>query len=165
MSDRFLTIKGLAEFKAKMLELPKALVRKYLRPALLEGAYVVQKAALAETPALKAPVFRKGVQIRTPGLLRKKLKVRTSKQATRDGNVGVFVNIQPAKAGERGKYSPLDPYYFRWVTFSTTKNKGRAPGYRPFMQAGARKLEGEAFDAIKRDLEPRLQALNNGGAL
>lgn len=165
MSDRFFTIQGLEAFKAKMLELPKAIVRKHLRPSLLAGAYVVQKAAKEAAPVLKAPVFRNGKQIRTPGLLKSSIKVRTSKDATREGNVGLFVNVKPAAPGDRGKYSPLDPFYFRWVTFRTAKNKGVAPGYRPFLQAGARKLEGEAFDAVKRDLEPRIQALNNGGAL
>jgi hypothetical protein len=167
MADQFLTLKGFDAFVAKMRELPKALARKHLRPALLAGAYVVQKAALQEVPVLsasKVPTY-KGKPIRTPGLLRSKLKVRTSKEATREGNVGVFVNIQPAKPGERGKYSPLDPFYFRWVTFKTKRNNGKAPGYRPFLQAGARKLEGDALAAVTADLGPRIQALNDGGAL
>lgn len=165
MADSFLTIKGLEAFKAKMVELPKALARKFLRPSLLAGGYVVQKAVVDATPRLAKPVFRKGQQIRTPGLLKSRIKVRTSKEATRDGNVGVFVNVKPASPADRGKYSPLDPYYWRWIQFSTKRNQGKAPGFVPFLSIGARKLEGEAFDAIKKDLEQRLPALNNGGPL
>lgn len=167
MNDQFLKLKGFDEFVAKMRELPKALQRKYLRPSLLAGANVVQKAALAATPILKGkPPTYDGKPTRTPGLLRDNLKVRTSKQATRDGNIGLFVNIAPAAPGDRGKYSPLDPFYWQFVTFKTKRNKGDVQkGYRPFLQVGARKLEGEAFDAVKADLGPRIQALNNGGPL
>jgi hypothetical protein len=163
MADQFFTLKGLDAFIAKMAELPKALARKALRPSLLAGAYVAQKATVEAAPRLAKPVYRKGKLIRTPGLLKSRIKVRTSKEATREGNIGVFVNVKPAAPGERGKYSPLDPFYWKFVTFRTKKNSGSASGYVPFMQIGARKLEGEAFDAIKRDLEPRIQEFNNGG--
>lgn len=165
LSDQFFNIKGLEAFVAKMAELPKALARKVLRPSLLAGAYVVQKATQEAAPRLAKPVFRNGKQIRTPGLLKSRIKVRTSKEATRAGNIGVFVNVKPAAPGDRGKYSPLDPFYWRWISFSSKTNKGKPPGYVPFMQIGARKLEGEALDAIKRDLAPRIQEVNNGGPL
>lgn len=165
VDDKFLQIKGYEEFLAKLRELPNVLKRKYLRPSLVAGAKVVQAAAVESTPRLKAPVYRQGKMIRKPGLLKERIKVRTSKEATRAGNVGVFVNVKPAAEGQRGKYSPFDPFFWRFVSFKTKKNNGQAPGYVPFLQVGARKLEGEAFDAVVKDLGPRIQKLNDGGTL
>ena len=162
-ADFFLSFKGFDEFKALMLDLPNKLKRKYLRPSLLAGAKVVRDAVIPATPRLAKPVYRDGKLIRTPGLLKSRIKVRTSREATKNGDVGVFVNVQPASPGQRGKYSPLDPFYWRFVTFKTRKNNGQPPGYAPFMQAGARQLEGAAFDAVKRDLGPRIETLNRGG--
>jgi hypothetical protein len=111
MADQFFSIKGIEAFLAKIADLPKALARKALRPSLLAGAYVVQKATVEATPRLAKPVYRNGKLIRTPGLLKSRIKVRTSKDATRAGNIGVFVNVKPAAEGQRGKYSPLDPFF------------------------------------------------------
>ena len=44
----------------------------------------------------------KGAPYRAPGTVKKAIRVRTSKVATRAGDVGVFVNVRPAKGA---KYS------------------------------------------------------------
>ena len=128
MADKFLTIKGFDEFVAKMRELPKALARKYVRPSLLAGANVVKDAVVAATPVLrgKIPTY-KGKPTRTRGLLKKSIKVRTSKQATRDGNVGVFVNVKPAAEGQRGKYSPFDPFFLAFREFFNSQEQRHGP--------------------------------------
>ena len=65
--------------------------------------------------------------------------MRTSKVARRNGDVGVFVNVKPAKgarykttrnaaglkvrrqvrASQRGARSPNDPFYFRFINWGT----------------------------------------------
>jgi hypothetical protein len=51
--------------------------------------------------------------------------VRTSKADKKDGNVGVFVNVKPAKSGQRGAKSRDDPYYWRWLEFGRSARVGR----------------------------------------
>jgi HK97 gp10 family phage protein len=64
--------------------------------------------------SLKAP-YRK------PGTVKQAIRVRTSKADRRAGDVGVFVNVRPAKAGQRGAKNPNDPFYWRWLEFGTKK--------------------------------------------
>lgn len=117
---------------------PKLRVRA-LRNALAAGARVVQRAARAATPVISqaAPMVRKGY--RKPGTVREAISVRTSKVARRAGDVGVFVNVKPAKgaryktqrhvfgiktrrlvrASQRGAKSHVDPFYWRFLEFGT----------------------------------------------
>lgn len=127
---------------------------RVLRNALAVGARLVRNASQAA-----APVLAKATKRRTPGLLRKSIKVRTSKRDRADGNVGVFVNVKPAGRGRRGAASPLDPYYWQWVEFgrSAGQTKRRVRTRKQlarrvrtvrvgpmaavgFLQAGARQL-------------------------
>lgn len=116
---------------------PKLRVRA-LANALRAGARVVQKAARGATPVISpaALAVRKGY--RKPGTVQKAISVRTSKVARRAGDVGVFVNVRPAKgaqfrtttsgglkvrrqvrASQRGARSPNDPFYFRFINWGT----------------------------------------------
>ena len=125
-------VKGLAELKRKFEEIPKALRRRVLRNALAEGARLVRDEAKRNAPvlqnAMKAPY-------RSRGTIKNAIKVRTSKMDTRAGNVGVFVNVRPAKVGNRGAKNPNDPFYWRWLEFGTKKMQAL-----PFLQKGAEKL-------------------------
>lgn len=120
---------------------PKLRVRA-LRNALAAGARVVQRAARADTPVIAAgaPAVRAGH--RKPGTVRRAISVRTSKEARRAGDVGVFVNVRPLKrraiakfkaaaAGKGGRvggqYNPDDPYYWMWLQFGR-KARGASGG-------------------------------------
>lgn len=132
---------------------PKLRVRA-LRNALAAGARVVQKAARGATPVISPSslAVRKGY--RKPGTVQKAISVRTSKVARRAGDVGVFVNVRPAKgaqfrtvtsgglkvrrqvrASQRGAKNLNDPYYWRWLNFG-------AKHMRPFrfLEKGAAQL-------------------------
>jgi len=135
---------------------PKLRVRA-IRNALAAGARVVQQAARAATPVISASALPVRLGYRKPGTVRKAISVRTSKMARRAGDVGVFVNVRPAKgaafrtetqgvifkrkvrtlkrASQRGARSPNDPYYWRWLEFG-------ARHVRPFgfLQKGAAQL-------------------------
>jgi HK97 gp10 family phage protein len=80
-----------------------------------------------------APVLRAGTALkapyRKPGTVRDAIRVRTSKADRKAGDVGVFVNVRPAKAGARGAKNPNDPFYWRWLEFGTKKMSAR-----PFLQ-------------------------------
>lgn len=189
MAASFQPIAGLEAAIATLKGLPDKLRKRALRNALAVAARIVRDAARRKTPVLSAsdPAVRKGW--RKPGTLRKAITVRTSKLARRAGNVGVFVNVRPAKgakfsggrqvkASQRGAKNPNDPFYWRFVNwdinpagFDRSKegkaqrrklNKSGAPKSRPgvrFLEAGAAKL-GAALEAFKNALGPALKKLN-----
>jgi HK97 gp10 family phage protein len=180
----FVKITGLQDMRAALLSVVPKLRRKALREALREGAKLVQREARRVAPVLKtttysgASALRRGV--RTRGLLKRKISVRTSKLSTRRGDVGVFVNVRPAKGADRGAKSPRDPYYWRWVNFgfnpagndhsiegkrerrrANERGDPKAKGGHRFLEAGARML-GAALQVFQREIGPRIAKLNRG---
>ena len=131
---------GFDDLIAKLRAIAPALRKKALRNALAAGARLVRDDAKRQVPVLSATMK---TPYRTPGLLKKSIAVRTSKVARRAGDVGVFVNVRPAKAGQRGAKSKTDPFYWRFVEFGTAKMRAR-----PFLQEGAKKLP-EALGVFK----------------
>ena len=123
-------IRGFDDLAAKLREIPKAMRKRVLRNALAAGARLVRDSARAA-----APVLQGSAPYRTPGTLKKAISVRTSKVARRSGDVGVFVNVRPAKSGARGAKGKTDPFYWRFVQFGTAKMAAR-----PFLNAGANRL-------------------------
>lgn len=171
-------IAGIDELKRALAALPAKIRRKVLTKALRAGAKVVQKAARAAVPVLATPTA-----YRTRGLLKRRLSVRISKESRQQGNVGVFVNVKPAGKGQRGTYSPFDPYYWRFVAFGAKAHtikpktaKGLAFGGRVvklvkhpgakgsnFLEAGAGALP-QALAAFEREAIPAIEELNKRGA-
>lgn len=148
-------VRGLGDLKQALLSIPSKLRRRVLRNALAAGARVVRDEARARAPVMNPMAARKAPH-RTPGLLRKSIAVRTSKVARRRGDVGVFVNVKPAKAGQRGARSKLDPFYWRWQEFGARGLAGKA-----FLQAGAKRLT-QALQVITDQIGPQLRKLNGG---
>jgi len=128
MAGEVVRIEGLDELKRKLAEVPKAMRKRVLRNALAAGAREVRDVAKRNAPvmtlgtSLKAP-YRK------PGTVKQAIRVRTSKADRRAGDVGVFVNVRPAKSGQRGAKTPNDPFYWRFLEFGTKKMPAR-----PFLQ-------------------------------
>ena len=148
-------LQGFDDLAAKLRAITPALRKRVLRNALAAGARLVRDDARRNVPVL-SPSVR--APYRTPGLLKKSLVVRTSKDARKAGDVGVFVNVRPAKgakyktttgrvlglkvrsrslvrASQRGAKSKLDPFYWKFVHFGTRKMAGR-----PFLANAARQL-------------------------
>jgi len=128
MAGEVVRIEGLDNLKRKLAEVPKAMRKRVLRNALAAGAREVRDVAKRNAPvmtlgtSLKAP-YRK------PGTVKQAIRVRTSKADRRAGDVGVFVNVRPAKSGQRGAKNPNDPFYWRFLEFGTRKMPAR-----PFLQ-------------------------------
>jgi HK97 gp10 family phage protein len=122
------TVQGAEDVKRALRELPDKLRRRMLRTALAAGARVVRDAAKRA-----APVLAGDTPTRTSGLVRDRIKVRTSRRDKRDGNVGVFVNVAPTKGG-RGARSKSDPYYWQWLEF------GRGAGMTKRRTAGGKRV-------------------------
>ncbi len=157
---------------------PKLRVRA-LRNALAAGARLVQREAQRTTPTLKASThggasaLRRGV--RKVGTVRKAISVRTSKLARKRGDVGVFVNVRPAKGGARGAKNPNDPFYWRWLEFGWNPARGgetkakrrglnrsgaakRKPGAK-FLSGAARMLPA-ALQVFLSKIRPAIEKLN-----
>jgi hypothetical protein len=176
-----LRMANLPDVLQQLRDVPQRLRSRALRNALAVGGRVVQKAARAATPVIDAaarPVLR---GYRKPGTVRKAISVRTSKIARRRGDVGVFVNVRPAKSGARGTRNPADPYYWRWINFGWQPGrklkKRNADAFRKRERsagvgkvAGAKFLEqgGQALPAALRAFEaalvPQIRRLNVRGA-
>lgn len=135
MAASFQPIAGLEAAIATLKGLPDKLRKRALRNALAAGARLVRDEAKRKAPIISAsdPAVRKGW--RKPGTLKGAITVRTSKQARREGNVGVFVNVRPAKgaifrngvqirAKQRGAKSPNDPFYWRFLEFGRAARAG-----------------------------------------
>lgn len=149
------TIRGLPDLKAALADVVPGLRRRVLRNALAAGARVVRDDAKARAPVLQ-PTLR--APFRTPGTVKKAIVVRTSKQARKRGDVGVFVNVRPAKKGQRGAKSKTDPFYWRFLEFGTKFFKPGA-GLQ-FLQRAADRLP-QALQVFTAALGPAIQKLNN----
>lgn len=156
------TVHGIPDMRAALKAIPDKLRRRALRNALAAGARAVRDEAKRNAPFLQA-----SVPYRTSGTLRKAISVRTSKIARRTGDVGVFVNVRPAKSGQRGAKSKTDPFYWRWVNFGWTPrssakstSRGAIPG-KHFLEAGAKRL-ADALRIFKEKIGPQIQKLNGG---
>jgi HK97 gp10 family phage protein len=150
-------IHGLDVLKRRLESLTPELRRGKVAKALRAGGKVVQLAANRNgvVPVLAKPIYRKGVLIRKPRTVQLAIRVRNSKDVNRTGDVGVFVNVKPAKGSARGTYSPNDPYYWRWLEFGTKNMRAR-----PFLKVGGQTLTGPAFRAIEAALRLDMQQLN-----
>jgi hypothetical protein len=116
-----LKVEGLDSLKVELAKLAPDMRKGPARNALRAGAKPVLERAFAETPILSANVYKRGKMIRRAGTLRKALRIRSSKDVNRTGDVGVFVNVKPLKrgavqafkdaTGRRGADNPDDPFY------------------------------------------------------
>lgn len=121
-------MKGIPELKRALAGVVPALRRRALRNALAAAARLVRDEARRNTPVISAGALAVQKGHRKPGTVKRAISVRTSKVAKRNGDVGVFVNVRPAKnavfkngvqlsAKTKGAKSPDDPYYWRWLEF------------------------------------------------
>jgi len=147
-------VRGIPELKAALAGIVPKLRRQALRNALAAGARVVRDEARRRAPVLQ-PTLK--APYRKPGTVQKAISVRTSKIARRSGDVGVFVNVRPAKRGQRGAKNQNDPFYWRFLEFGT-----KHMTERPFLQAGAQRL-AQALDVFKRVIGPQIDKMNKKG--
>lgn len=155
--------RGFDELVKRLEALTPLLRRKYVLRAMLTGAEVVRRRAaepIVAVPVLSKPIYRNGKLYRKPGTLRDAISVRTSKDDRRNGDVGAFVNVRPARGSDRGANSPNDPFYWRFVEFGTKKMRAR-----PFLRKGAQELTSGAKTAIEETLSKDFQQLNLPGVL
>lgn len=148
------TVQGIPDLRAALRGIVPKLRRRALRNALAAGARVVRDAARAAAPVLNTS--GRSAPYRKAGTVRGAITVRTSKQARRRGDVGVFVNVRPAKGPARGARSNRDPFYWRFLEFGTAKMAARS-----FLQPAGAKL-AQALAVFLQKIGPQIQKLNGG---
>ncbi|HJT63074.1 MAG TPA: HK97-gp10 family putative phage morphogenesis protein [Burkholderiales bacterium] len=185
MSDGITTrIEGLADLKLAVEALKQDMRKRVVRGALRDAARPIVNRAKQRAPVLKTPS-----RYRTPGLLKRSIKVFSSKRYNgRDGTLGVFVAVRASKAklrasGGRGAKNPNDPFYWFWQEFGFTavgrrrvgggrftrpgrleaRVKGgsarRIPGLR-FMRDGFEGGKGEALSVFQARIKTRIDQAN-----
>lgn len=154
-SDLGARVSGIPDLRAALEGIAPKLRRRALRNALAAGARVVRDAARRQAPVLRVSGQLKA-PTRKPGTVRDAISVRTSKAARKAGDVGVFVNVRPAKGAARGAKSRNDPFYWRFLEFGTRKMASRQ-----FLRPAADKL-GEALRVFVAKIGPQIQKLNGG---
>lgn len=149
-------VEGLDQLKRQMHGLTQSLRTRVLRNALRAGAREVARDARSAAPVLNSATRS---PYRAPGTVRRAISVRASRRDRRAGDVGVFVNVRPAKAADRGARSPRDPFYWRFLEFGT--NKMRA---QPFLRPAAQKLP-QALEVFKVQLARWISKVDSSGSI
>lgn len=163
MADSFeVRLLGVDELKRELAKLPEKLRRQAIRQALRDAGRVIQRAARAS-----APVLEQATPYRNPGTVRRRIMVRNSKMARRQGDEGVFIGVKPLTKNDRKRYgyrgakNPNDPYYWMWQEFGW-KVRGKSgrtvPGKR-FLTAAGQSAGPEAVATFMRQAVPRIQRI------
>lgn len=151
MADEFDgKLQGVDELVKALREMPGKLRKRMLRNALAAGGRVFRNEAKRLAPIISVPTKR-----RAQGTVQKAIAVRTSKLARRAGDVGVFVNLRPAKGANRGAASRNDPFYWRFLEFGT-----KAMRAFKFLTQAASSKSGQALRTVTDYLGPAIQKLN-----
>ena len=162
-----LKVDGISALRAELLKLAPDMRKGPAKRALRAGAKPVLDRAFTETPILSANIFKRGKMVRRAGTLRRALKIRSSKDVNRTGDVGVFINYKPLKkgvaqafkeaTGRRGADNPDDPFYWRWVHFATRVNHRPRPA---LTIAGNAVLQNTSLPIITNYLKAYFERLN-----
>lgn len=117
-------LKGLDGLENALKSLEKKMRTKEVSAMLTKGAEVVKAEIKRNTPVMRGGAKKNKTKTRTAGLIKRRVSIRRSSIDKREGNIGVFVNVKPAKKENRGSKSRLDPFYWSFV------NQGWSPGNR-----------------------------------
>lgn len=167
-------ILGIENLKFALENVEKKLRTKAIKDALKLGAEPVAKQMRKNVPVLKTRKSK--TKTRTRGLVRSRIKVRTSSVDRRKKDIGVFVNVKPAPKGQRGARSKIDPFYWKFINYGwspgnrkkTTKRKKartvKAPLYSirgvKFIESGATKLP-ESLKIIETEFVKFIRGQDN----
>jgi len=142
--------------------MPRRIREKAIRNSLKIAARLIRDDAKA-----RAPVLANAVPHRTPGTVKRRISVRTSKFAKQAGDEGVFIGIKPLRGkadtrryGKASAKNPNDPYYWRFLEFGTRKM-----GKRPFLGPAAKSKGEQAVARFMREALPQIEKLNKKAAV
>jgi len=157
MANNSVQIEGLDALRRALQSLPEQLQRKALANAVAKGARVVGRDAQRRVPILKEFDPR-----RTPGLLRR--LIRVTRGVRRTTEAAAFVSVRrmsnkqisrfKAKTGHKGANNPFDPFYWRFVEFGTSKMAAQPflrPAFETQKELAARTIASALDEAIQKE--------------
>ena len=128
------TVTGIEDLRRELAAMPEKLRKRALAAAWRKAATIARTEAKRRAPVLdiskpsSASALKRGV--RAKGTVRRAISLRPSGRDRKAGNVGIFLNVRPAKGGARGAKNPKDPFYWRWLEFGRTpRQKGERVEY------------------------------------
>jgi len=127
-------LSGMEELQRELAAMPEKLRKRALAAAWRKAAAIARTQAKRQAPKLdvskpeSAYALRKG--IRAVGTVSRAISLRPSGRDRKRGDVGVFLNVRPAKGAARGGKNPRDPFYWRWLEFGRQiRSKGQRVTY------------------------------------
>lgn len=160
MAEVSVRVEGLDRLERAIDELTLDMSRRVVRGALRDAARPIVRGAQA-----RAPVLARAHPYRVPGTIRRNIAVFTSKQARRQGLVGVYIRVRRLKAGavsafkratgRRGAQNPFDPFYWWFLEFGT---KRIAP--RRYLSGAFESARTQALDIFTRRVGERIARAN-----
>ncbi|HXF67675.1 MAG TPA: HK97-gp10 family putative phage morphogenesis protein [Burkholderiales bacterium] len=148
-------VRGLRELRNALLALPRRIARPLLNRSLMVGGRLIRDEARARVPLLRVPDRR-----RVRGALRRAIHAGVARPQGHAASV--WVRVRPLTRGQiaafkrragAGAQNPLDPFYWRWLEFGTSKMAAR-----PFLRPAFEAKKEQAARAIIADLRPRILA-------
>lgn len=134
-------VDGLKALEQAIDELTADMAKRVVRGALRDAARPIAAGARSRAPVLATTDRR-----RVPGTIKRNIVVLNSKQARREGMIGVYVRVRRLSkgavtafkraTGRKGADNPFDPFYWWFLEFGTKK-------------IGARRYLSQAFDAAR----------------
>lgn len=141
MAEVTVRVDGLKQLEQAIDELTVDLAKRVVRGALRDAARPIVAGARTRAPVLASPH-----PYRVPGTVRRNIAVFNSKQARREGMVGVYVRVRRLSkggiaafkraTGRTGAQNPFDPFYWWFLEFGTKR-------------IAARRYMSQAFDAAR----------------
>lgn len=153
-------VEGFKDLERAIDELTEDLARRVLRGSLRDAAQVVARGARARAPVLSRTDSR-----RTPGLIKRNIVVLNSKQARREGMVGVYVRVRrltkgaiaafKKATGRKGADNPFDPFYWWWLEFGTKKMRKHR-----YLAGAFEAARGQAVNIVTKRIGERIRQAN-----
>lgn len=149
-------VEGLKELQKAMQSLGRKTSNRIAVKAMRKGGAVVRDKA-----RMLAPVLKESVPQRRAGTLRKSIQSRT--KVGKNGRTDTYIWVKKLstkqvlkfkeKSGKSSAYNPLDPFYWRFIEFGTSKMPAR-----PFMQPAFQQSKEQAAQAIIDTLQQEIIA-------
>lgn len=153
-------VDGLKNLEQAIDELTADMSKRVVRGALRDAARPIVAGARTRAPVLASPH-----PYRVPGTVRRNIGVFNSKQARREGMVGVYVRVRRLSkgavtafkraTGRTGAQNPFDPFYWWFLEFGT---KRIAP--RRYMSAAFHAAQAQTLDIFQRRIGERIAKAN-----
>lgn len=160
MAEVTVQVEGLKRLEQAIDELTVDMSRRVVRAALRDAAQPIVRGARTRAPVLRTPH-----PYRVPGTVRRNIGVFNSKDARRQGMVGVYIRVRRLSkgavtafkraTGHKGARNPFDPFYWWFLEFGT---KRIAP--RKYLSSAFHSARTQALEVFTRRIGERIAKAN-----